>query len=593
MHEKDKSENSYYLYKRLIRYIKPYSLLFIVGVFATIAFSGVDAGAAYYLKPLINKGFIEKDNLFINWVPLVVVLAFVFRAIANVLSSYCMTWVARSVVMELRQQLFSHLLHLPATVYDKNNSGKLVSKLIYDIEQVAQASTDALVMFVQSASLVLGLLIVMVTVSWPLSILFFATAPFILLIVKWSNHRIRKISYLAQHTMGQVTEQVKECIDNYRVVRMFNTYDFESDKFKQATSQSRRCDMKVVIARAYSVSGVQLIAALSIALIVYFAISPRFSTFLTAGEFASIMVAMVALLKPLKNLIRVNSDIQKGLAGAKSVFDLLDLPAEMDTQGQTLVQCKGELIFDNLSFHYPDTDKLVLSNVDFHIQPGQMVAFVGRSGSGKTSLTSLLTRFYQPTQGRILLDGTDIQSLSLELLREQIAFVSQHVTLFSGTIAENIAYGCRDEVSDAAIIEAAKAAHAFEFIEQLPEGLETAVGENGFLLSGGQRQRIALARAVLKDAPILVLDEATSALDSESEHHIQAALFGFMRERTSLVIAHRLSTIERADLIYVLDNGQIIESGNHQQLIAKQGYYAKLYKMQFDNMTQPALEATC
>lgn len=569
------------LSRRLSTYIWPFWPVLAFGILANIFYSGTDAFFTYLLKPFMNKGFIDRDDQFLQYVPLIILVGITFRGIVSSVGGYCMTWVARNVVKVFRQQVFRHVLSLPAKYYDKTSSGQLLSKLLYDVEQISQVGAEALTTLVQSICLVIGLLVVMFIISWQLSLFFLGTVPFIALIVRYTNKRIRRVSHKVQESMGEVTDIAEESIEGYKVVRIFGGQDYEIKKFERATELSRQRDMKVAITKAYNICGVQIVIALGIASIIFVAIKLSSVILITAGGFLSIIAAMLQLIKPMKNLTTVTSVIQRGLAGAESIFNLLDVELEKDTGTGVLHKVQGRIGFHDVSFaYYPDSEP-VLKQINFTIQPGQTVALVGRSGSGKTTLASLLPRFYDINQGMISIDDVDIQQLTLANLRQHIALVNQQVTLFNDTVANNIAYGYMGDVTEEQIIQAANAAHAMEFVEQFPQGIHTLVGENGVLLSGGQRQRLAIARAILKDSPILILDEATSALDTESERLIQAALEEVMRNRTTLVIAHRLSTIENADLIMVIDEGQIVEVGNHQQLLAKSGHYANLYHMQF------------
>lgn len=568
------------LYWRLLSYVSTYKFILFAGIFATMLYATVDAASTYALKPLLDDGFIKRSELLIRWVPLIVLLAFVFRGGVSFISNYCMTYVARTVVMTLRQQMFRHMLRLPAKYFDHNSSGKLLSKLLYDIEQVAVISTDALTNLVQAGCFAIGLFVVMLLISWKLTLAYLLLVPVIALIVKITNKRIRRVSHNVQNSMGEVTNIAEESIEGYREVRVYGGQNYESGKFNKATCYNRDGDIKVTVTKSLNVSGVQIVAAMGISVIIFLAINPQYTTQMSAGAFVSMMAAMLSLLKPLKVLSNVSSIIQRGLAGAQSIFDFLDLPTENDHGKTTITKAKGEIQYHNVNFAY-NKDELVVKNINFRIEPGKTIALVGRSGSGKSTIASLLARFYDIKQGQITIDGIDIQDLPLDNLRQQIALVSQSVVLFNDTIANNIAYGCDETVTEEDIQQAATAAYASEFINQLPEGLNTIVGENGVLLSGGQRQRIAIARAILKDAPILILDEATSALDTESERSIQKALETVMQNRTTLVIAHRLSTIENADWIMVLECGQIVEAGSHSELLVNDGYYRKLHSMQF------------
>lgn len=572
--KENKTSHALVLYRRLLTFVKPFWLVLLFGIVANICYSAIDAGLTYMVRIFFEKGFINIDIPFIKIIPLILFLAVTFRGLVGSLGGYCMTWVARSVVKVLRQQVFAHILKLPADYYDEATSGKLLSKILYDVEQVAQVSADALTDFIQNSFLLIGLLTVMFLLNWQLSLIFLITIPFIGVIVNLTNKRVRRLSHKGQTAMGMVTEVASEAIDGYRVIRIFGGEQYELGKFNQATELSRINDMKVAVSKAINVAGVQVVIAVGIAIIILAAIKLAEIVTISPGAFVAIIAAMIQLLKPLKTLANLNSVFQRGLAGAESIFSMLDSPLEAAGGRALPSKVSGEIHFEGLTFAYRQ-GKTVLHDVSFTIPAGKTVALVGQSGSGKTTISTLLPRFYELQQGRITLDGIDISALSLTSLRQQIATVSQQVTLFNDTMANNIAYGCFD-VSREQIIEAAKLAYADEFINLLPQGYDTPIGENGVLLSGGQRQRVAIARAILKDAPILILDEATSALDSESEHYIQKALEVVMKNRTTLVIAHRLSTIKSADKIVVLHQGRLVEEGNHVSLLELEGYYAKL-----------------
>lgn len=567
--------------KRIYGFVKKYNLLFIMGILGNVAYSALDAGFTAMIKPLLDQGFIAHDPDFIRMVPIVALIAISFRGVTNFIGTYCMSYVARAVVMDFRQKLFAQYMRMPASYFDNNSSGKILSRLLYDVEQVALVSADALVDFLQSACMVLGCFTVMFYESWRLTLIYFVTVPVIAVIVRKMSQRTRKISQTLQQNMGRVTETAEESIEGYRVVRVYGGESYEMQKFNEATNRVRGHDMKLITTKAASTAGVLLLAGCGTSMIFYQAMTPGAPLNLTAGAFASFMGAMLLVLKPLKTLTSVSSTIQRGLTGAESVFEILDMTPETDSGTQSLPTNVDAVIeYNNISFKYETSEDLILNDVSFRVEAGKSVALVGRSGSGKTTIASLLPRFYELSQGSITIAGIDIRKLSLAELRKNIAIVSQDVVLFNDTIANNIAYGC--EVKDQRRIrEAAIAAHADLFIDEMPDGFETWIGENGVLLSGGQRQRLAIARAIYKNAPILILDEATSALDTQAERIIQAALQSVMKNRTTIVIAHRLSTIESVDTIIVLDKGCILESGSHQALLKARGHYAKLHSMQF------------
>jgi subfamily B ATP-binding cassette protein MsbA len=578
MIKKNSFRSARVLYLRLFTFVKSFWPVLLLGIIANILYSGIDAGLTYMMRPFLDKGFIDVDMNFVKKIPIIILVCVSIRGLISALGSYFMTWVARSVVNVFRQHVFAHIIQLPADYYDKATSGQLLSKILYDVEQVAQVSADALTDLVQNVCLVIGLLIVMMVISWQLSLMFLLTIPCVGLLVNFTNKRIRRISHRVQQTMGQVTEIASEAIEGYRVVRMFGGEAYEKAKFNQATMRSRQNDMKVAVSKAINVAGVQCIIGLGIAMIIFAAVQLASLITVTAGSFLAIIAAMLQLIKPVKTLTTLNATFQRGLAGAESVFNVLDEPVESTDGRRLTARARGDLCFKNVSYAYRE-GKTVLQGINFNVKAGQTVALVGHSGSGKTTISSLIPRFYEVTSGLITLDDVPIRDLALPNLRAQIALVSQQVILFNDTLANNIAYGQKN-ISREAIIQAAHLAYADEFIDRLPAGYDTRIGENGVLLSGGQRQRLAIARAILKDAPFLILDEATSALDTESEQYIQAALLHVMSGRTTLVIAHRLSTVQRADKIIVLHQGRIIEEGTHDQLFDSDGHYAKLCRTQ-------------
>ncbi|HVV68408.1 MAG TPA: lipid A export permease/ATP-binding protein MsbA [Gammaproteobacteria bacterium] len=567
------------LYKRLLTSVKPYRLIFLLGILGTAASSGIDAGLAWLIKPIINHGLVDKNFHFIRILPFVVILIFILRGFAVFMSTYYIAKVGKSVVMDFRQQMFAHMLRLPASFYDTQSSGQLLSRLIFNVEQVTEATTNALMIMVQDGVLAIGLIVVMISLSWQMTLMFMVILPMLSIMIRYTSKRMRRLSFSVQKAMGEISHIAEESFEGYRVIRTFGGEDYENNKFVKATKDNRRREMKIVATNAIGTATTQIIVSFAIALILFLATLPQVD--ISPGTFAALIASMFALLRPIRRITQINNSIQKGVAGAQSIFEILDIEPEKDTGTLTVQRVKGAIEYRDLRFTYPHTKKQVLSEINFHIKPGETVALVGRSGSGKTTLVSLLPRFYELEKGSILIDGVDIREFRLADLRNQFALVSQHVTLFNDTIARNIGYGRLSEVSEEDIIRAAEAAHAMDFIREFPQGLNTLIGENGVLLSGGQRQRIAIARALLKNSPILILDEATSSLDTESERRIQAALDDLMRHRTTLVIAHRLSTIEKADRILVVEKGRIVETGTHAELVRNNGHYAYLHALQF------------
>ncbi|HVC36979.1 MAG TPA: lipid A export permease/ATP-binding protein MsbA [Gammaproteobacteria bacterium] len=565
------------VYSRLLAYVLPFWKIFSLAIFGMVVYAATQPAFAALMKPLLDKSIMLHDPRSIRLIPLEVIGLFLLRGSAGFFSTYFISWVGRSVIKTLRAQAFGKLLRLPAHYYDASSSGMLISKLTYNIEQVAEATTNAITVLIRDGLTIVGLIGLMFYLNWKLSIFVLVLGPVIALLVRYISNLFRRYSTRIQDSMGDVTRVAEEVINGHRVVKLFGGEQQETQHFEQVNEHNRYLNMKLMLVNAGSSPIIQLLAGFGIALIIHFATL----SVMSPGTFVSFMTAMILVNAPLKHVTDINAPLQKGIAAGQSIFELLD--EEMETRGgtQPLTRARGALEYRNLTFAYTTAKGEVLKDVSFEAQPGETVALVGRSGSGKSTLVGLLPRFYDPTGGAILLDGHDIREYGLHDLREQIGMVNQDVLLFNDSIRNNIAYGTLAQRSEADIIAAAEAAYAMEFIQQLPQGLDTRVGDRGVLLSGGQRQRIAIARALLKDAPLLILDEATSALDSESERHIQAALEKLMRTRTTLVIAHRLSTVEHADRIIVLDRGRILESGRHAELLAHNGHYAMLYRMQF------------
>ena len=589
MKSPSRSVSSRELYLRLLRYVAPYRHVFMVAIAGAILVALTEAALPAIMKPLFDGVFVERDAMAIRWMPLIIIALFVVRGLAEYAATYCMAWVSNRLVMDLRTLMFARLLELPTPMYDDQASGNLISKLTFDVTQVTAAATSVLVAVFKDGVAIVGLLGWMFWLNWKLTLLSLLMTPLIVFIVRVVSVRLRNSSRDVQNSMGEVTQVIQEAIEGHKIVKLYGGQSYEAGRFEQETNRVRRFLMKQAAAAAASVPFVQLVAASALAAMIFFA--TRDST-ITVGSFVSFLTAMLMLTAPLKRVTSVNEPLQRGLAAAESVFALLDQPGETDAGSVTIERARGELLFENVCLRYDGAEQAALDSLNLHIQPGETVALVGASGAGKSTVANLVPCFYRPTSGRIMLDGHDLAELKLASLRANIALVSQDVVLFNDTVSANIAYGAMKGASEAEIQAAADAAHATDFIRQMPQGFATIVGENGVKLSGGQRQRLAIARALLKNAPVLVLDEATSALDSESERHVQAALEALMKGRTTLVIAHRLSTVENADRIVVLDKGRIVEEGSHRELLARGGTYAKLYQIQFSGQSIPSGQAS-
>jgi len=569
------------IYQRLLSYVKPYWLAFMAAIIAMAIFAGTEVGLAALMKPLMDGSFVERDVETIKLIPLLLIGLFLIRGFASFVTSYGLGWVARNVIKNLRAEMFARLISLPASFYDQSTSGQLMSKLLYDVEQVANATTEAVLTLIRDSLTIVGLLAWMIYLNGMLSLIILLTVPIIGVLVFSISSRFRKISKTIQDSMGDVGHISSEAIEGQREVKTFGSHQYEIERFEKANQKNRQQRMKKITTDAISQPIIQLITILGLSGVIYLATQPEMLEKISVGSFISFVTAMFMILTPIKRLTKINAKLQAGIAAAQSIFNLLDIPQEPDSGTQTMPRAQGDIHYKNVSFSYNSDKGMILNDISFHVKAGQTVAFVGHSGSGKTTLVSLLARFYPLSKGEILVDGVGINELTLSSLRDQMSLVNQQVILFNDTIANNITYGQKEQISNERIVEAAKAAHAWEFIDRLPDGLATHVGQNGVLLSGGQRQRLAIARALLRDAPILVLDEATASLDSEAERHIQLALETLMTKRTTLVIAHRLSTIEKADQIIVMHDGRIVETGTHAELLEKGRHYAELHRLQF------------
>lgn len=571
------------IYLRLLRYARPHWQFFLVGLVGMLGFAVADVSFIALMRPLLDETFVNQKAATIASMPWLILVLFILRGVSAYASAYGMAAVGRQVIKTLRGEVFEHFLHLPVSFYDRSSPGNLLTRLTYHAEQLAESTSNVITAMVKDGLTVIGLIGMMFWLEWRLAIFILAVGPIIAILVRVISKKFRVISRRIQDSMGDVSHVAEEVISAQRVVKLFGGQEYEREQFCKANEKNRRMNVRLIATRAGSTASVQFIAAWAVAAVVYIATSPAVLATMTPGTFVAFVGAMLALLGPVKNLTNLNEKLQKGISAATDIFKLLNEEVE-PSEGEALPEpIAGGVEFRQLSFVYPGTQKPVLEDVDLSIAPGETVAFVGRSGSGKSTLLSLLPRFYEPTSGSIWIDGVDLATVNPRALRQHLALVDQNVTLFNDTVERNIAYGELAGASRADIQAAAESAHAWDFIRHLPLGLDTPVGPNGVMLSGGQRQRLAIARALLKPAPILILDEATSALDSESERVVQDALLTLMEGRTTLVIAHRLSTILHADRIVVIDHGRIVEVGKHAELLERDGAYAALYRLQFSD----------
>ena len=569
------------LYVRLLGYVRPYWRVFAVSILTMALAALTEPVLPALMKPLLDGSFVERNQSHPYLVPLAIIGIFLVRGALSYLSSYTMAWVSNKVVLDLRNAMFERLLALPTRYYDDRSSGALISKVAFDVIGVTSAATGVLTVLVRDTLAVAGLLGWLLYLNWRLTLVTLVIAPGVAIVVKVFSKRMRRMSQEGLRAQADVTHVLQESIDCHKEVKIFGGQDYEARRFDRSNQKQRGYNMRQTMAAAATVPIVQIFASIAVAVIISIALQQSAANELSVGGFVSFLTAMLMLLTPIKHLTEVNSPLQRGLASAESVFELLDERAEEDTGERALPRAQGRIEYERVSFAYPGSGREALNDVSVRIEPGETIALVGPSGGGKTTFVNLLPRFYELSGGRIQLDGIDAREITLASLRANIALVSQDVALFNDTVAANIAYGRAGGASRAELETAARAAHALDFIREMPQDFDTLIGENGVRLSGGQRQRLAISRALLKDAPILLLDEATSALDSESERHVQAALSELMRGRTTIVIAHRLSTIEHADRIVVLQRGRMVETGNHAELLARNGVYARLYRIQF------------
>ncbi|MCX8711456.1 lipid A export permease/ATP-binding protein MsbA [Gilliamella sp. B3464] len=573
--------NSYTALKKLWPFIKPYKKALFVAILGLLLNAATDATLISLTKPLLDNGLMGKNYALLIAIAFGIIGLIGLRGISNYASTYCLSWLSGKVITNFRQMIFDHLIKSPTSFHDKQSVGDLVSIITFNTQMLSKASSDALIILIREIAYAIGLCIVMLYGSWKLASVLIILVPLVILIAQYIAKKFRQTIASMQQGMGQITTATDEMLKGHKEVLIFNAQKYEKRNFNYITDGVRRGMLKIELVSRLSTPIIQLVATLGLGFILYLVASQHLD--ITPGSFTVVFSAMVAVMRPLRELTSLHVELQKGAIACESLFDLLHSPLEEDRGSIVADKIKGNIEFKNVTYTYPTRNAPALNNLSLKIEAGQTIALVGRSGAGKSTIASLLPRFYDVSIGEILMDSINIQQYTLRSLRNQIGYVSQNVHLFNGTIAENIAYGEKHLYSKEDIIRAAKLANAIEFIDKLDKGIDTEIGDNGILLSGGQRQRIAIARVLLRNNPILILDEATSALDNESERLVQDAIDILQKNRTSIIIAHRLSTIEKADRILVIDDGKVVEDGNHQSLMSANGIYAQMHKMQFNS----------
>ena len=572
-HDLPKVNNAKALFLRIFAYAWQHRYVFAISIVATAILAASNTGFLALIKKVTDEGFVSQSSQQQFLLPIMLFSLMAIRGLTGLVSMYSVRWIARRIVATLRTQAFERLMQMPVSLFDAQSTGVMVSKLTYDVERLSSLCTRTALNVFRDILTMIGLIGYMLYLDWRLTLIFALVAPLMALYLRKTTPKLRSTAKKVQLAVGEMTKVSEEAISGQRIVKIFGAEAYENERFANVVNKNRDLELRSARITGLNSFVVEVLAALALGLVVYYALG-RFSV----GEFAAFIGALLMLIAPIKHITSANEDFQIGLAAAQSIFEVIDAPVEVDEGNNVINHIKGEIEFKNVSLRYENAKRLALDDLSFKVKPGEKIALVGRSGGGKTSLVNLLPRFYELQQGLILLDGIDVRALPLKELRAQFSLVSQDIILFNDTVFNNIAYGTLRDTSEEDVINAAKAANAWEFIQQMPQGLQSEIGDRGVRLSGGQRQRIAIARAILKNSPILLLDEATSALDTESEQHVQDALDVLMQNRTSLVIAHRLSTVENADRILVMDKGKVVESGAHKQLLAAKGYYTKLYK---------------